>query len=273
MALRRQACRGHRLRVGHRRARGAPAHRTGRPRSSGWTCVRPAVELERVSSRSTWPTRRRSIGRSRPSAGRSTRCSTSPGCPRGSATRCWSSRINFLGTAAVHRGADRRRWPPGSSIVSVSSLAAAAYRRTPADRGPAATPDRWPTGIDWCAAHPDALADGGYRLSKEAIILYSMTQRRRSRAPGHPDQLHRAGGDRDADPRPAALGLRAGLSSTTFPSRWAGSPGPPNRPRCWCSWAVAAASYISGQVIWVDGGNVGASASPRESGSRQAQGS
>ena len=31
-----------------------------------------------------------------------------------------------------------------------------------------------PEGIEWCHRHPDALADGGYRLSKEAIILYTM---------------------------------------------------------------------------------------------------
>lgn len=29
-------------------------------------------------------------------------------------------------------------------------------------------------GIDWCHDHPNALAEGGYRLSKEAVILYTM---------------------------------------------------------------------------------------------------
>ena len=53
-------------------------------------------------------------------------------------------------------------------------------------------------GIDWCHRHPDALADGGYRLSKEAIILYTMSKTTALGAPRYSDQLHRA----RASPRP-----------------------------------------------------------------------
>ena len=55
-------------------------------------------------------------------------------------------------------------------------------------------------GIDWCHRHPDELAGGGYQLSKEAIILYTMRKRHAIGRPGYPDQLHRPGGHRNADP-------------------------------------------------------------------------
>ena len=144
--------------------------------------------------------------------------------------------------------------PPGSAIANVSSLAASSYRENAAARPACSTPSRWPTGIAWCEAHPEALADGGYRLSKEAIILYGMANVARA-GRGHPDQLHRTGRDRDADPRPAAVRLRAGL-----PGLVPHTAGPGVRRRRTGRGAGVpeqrAASYITGQVIWVDGGTV-----------------
>ena len=58
--------------------------------------------------------------------------------------------------------------PAGSAIASVSSLAASGYlenRRTTA--GLLAT-TTFAEGLDWCRRHPEALADGGYRLAKGA---------------------------------------------------------------------------------------------------------
>ena len=64
----------------------------------------------------------------------------------------------------------------GPSIVSVSSLAASACPGASAG-GRAATEYRDDgRRRGWCHAHPDALAGGGYQLSKEAIILYTMRE-------------------------------------------------------------------------------------------------
>src|SRR5690606_9601452 len=81
--------------------------------------------------------------------------------------------INFLGTRQLTEGL-LPAMPAGSAIASVSSLAASGYlenRRTTA--GLLAT-TTFAEGLDWCRRHPEALADGGYRLAKEALILYTM---------------------------------------------------------------------------------------------------
>ncbi len=88
-------------------------------------------------------------------------------------------------------------------------------------------------GIEWCHRHPEALADGGYRLSKEAIILYCMKNavplaargiRINCTGPGVTetpilDQLRAAYGDAFLD---------------DISNRWGGSANLPNRRRCWC---------------------------------------
>jgi NAD(P)-dependent dehydrogenase (short-subunit alcohol dehydrogenase family) len=112
-------------------------------------------------------------------------------------------------------------------------------------------------GIEWCHRHPDALADGGYRLSKEAIILYTMRNtaalgargiRINCTGPGVTetpilDQLRAAYGQRYLDDIPKPLGRVADPAEQAAVLVFLNS---------------QAASYISGQVLWVDGGNIGA---------------
>ena len=104
---------------------------------------------------------------------------------------------------------------------------------------------------------PEALADGGYRLSKEAIILYGMTHASLIWAPAASgstapapgvtetpilDQLRSAYGQDYLDdiPDPARPGVQ---------SRRAGrGAGVPEQPR--------APATSPGQVIWVDGGSI-----------------
>ena len=162
--------------------------------------------------------------------------------------------INFLGMRYFTESLIPAM-PPGSSVTNVSSLAAAAYRE---NAGVTSGLVRTPTmsdGIDWCTAHPEALADGGYRLSKEAIILYGMASveelggrgiRINSSGPGVTetpilDQLRSAYGQDYLDSFSTPLGRIAGPDEQAAVLVFLGSP---------------AASYISGQVIWVDGGTV-----------------
>ena len=163
--------------------------------------------------------------------------------------------INFLGM----RHATEALIPKmveGSSIVSVSSLAAAAYREHLGEVAPLLSTATMQEGICWCAEHPDALGTG-YQLSKEAIILYTMRSatplgargiRINCTGPGVTetpilDQLRTAYGQGFLDDIPKPLGRVS-------------SPGEQASVLLFLN--SAAASYISGQVLWVDGGNVGA---------------
>ncbi len=164
--------------------------------------------------------------------------------------------INFLGLRHVTESVIAKMGA-GSSIVSVSSLAASAYREHGEAVAGLLKTQSMPEGIDWCRRHPEALADGGYRLSKEAIILYTMRNtaalgargiRINCTGPGVTetpilDQLRSAYGQEYLDEIRMPLGRVAQPAEQAAVLLFLNS---------------QAASYISGQVLWVDGGNVGA---------------
>jgi NAD(P)-dependent dehydrogenase (short-subunit alcohol dehydrogenase family) len=164
--------------------------------------------------------------------------------------------INFLGLRHVTE-ALLEKMSAGSAVVSVSSLAAAGYREHQQAVAGLLGTRTIQEGIDWCHDHPDALADGGYRLSKEAIILYTMKNtaalgargiRINCTGPGVTetpilDQLRAAYGQRYLDEIPKPLGRVADPAEQAAVLVFLNS---------------QAASYISGQVLWVDGGNIGA---------------
>ncbi|MFZ1179388.1 MAG: coniferyl-alcohol dehydrogenase [Mycobacterium sp.] len=164
--------------------------------------------------------------------------------------------INFLGLRHVTE-ALIPKMAAGSSIVSVSSLAAAGYREHLRSVAPLLNTATMQEGIDWCRSRPDELAGGGYQLSKEAIILYTMRSaaplgargiRINCTGPGVTetpilDQLRTAYGQGFLDDIPKPLGRSAGPAEQASVLLFLNS---------------RAASYISGQVVWVDGGNVGA---------------
>ncbi|MEB3068135.1 coniferyl-alcohol dehydrogenase [[Mycobacterium] vasticus] len=162
--------------------------------------------------------------------------------------------INFLGTRQLTE-ALLPAMPPGSAIAGVSSLAAAAYLDNAQVTGGLLRTEDMASGLQWCRTHPEALADGGYRLSKEAIILYGMINagplaargiRINATAPGVTetpilDQLRSSYGQSFLDDIPKPLGRVASPAEQAAPLVFLGS---------------AAAGYITGQVLWVDGGNI-----------------
>ena len=82
--------------------------------------------------------------------------------------------INFLGTRQFTE-ALVPSMPPGSAIANVSSLAASEYRENAGVTAGLLDTATMAEGIEWCQRNPEPVADGGgYRLSKEAIILYGM---------------------------------------------------------------------------------------------------
>lgn len=163
--------------------------------------------------------------------------------------------INFLGLRHLTE-AVLAKMPAGSSIASVSSLAARDYREHQLLVAGLLNTRTVSDGIDWCQRHPDALADGGYRLSKEAIILYTMKStaalgangiRINCTGPGVTetpilDQLRTAYGQAFLDDIPKPLGRVSDPDEQASVLIFLNS---------------RAASYISGQVLWVDGGNLG----------------
>jgi NAD(P)-dependent dehydrogenase (short-subunit alcohol dehydrogenase family) len=163
--------------------------------------------------------------------------------------------INFLGLRHFTE-ALVPLMPAGSAIVSVSSLAAAGYREHVRDVAPLLNTAAMQEGMDWCRDNP-AILGTGYQLSKEAIILYTMRNatplgargiRINCTGPGVTetpilDQLRTAYGQGFLDDIPKPLGRVSEPAEQASVLVFLNS---------------RAASYISGQVVWVDGGNIGA---------------
>jgi NAD(P)-dependent dehydrogenase (short-subunit alcohol dehydrogenase family) len=164
--------------------------------------------------------------------------------------------INFLGTRQFTE-AMLPKLGSESSVVCVSSLAAANYREHVPQAAALLATGSMAEGIQWCHDHPDALADGGYRLSKEAIIGYTVSSavplgakgiRINCTGPGVTetpilDQLRTTYGQDYLDTIPKPLGRVSNPAEQAAVLAFLGS---------------RAAGYITGQVIWVDGGNIAA---------------
>ncbi|OBJ53584.1 coniferyl-alcohol dehydrogenase [Mycobacterium asiaticum] len=162
--------------------------------------------------------------------------------------------VNFLGLRHLTE-AVIPTMTVGSSIVSVSSLAASGYREHLRDVAPLLRTATMQEGAEWAQRHPETLGSG-YQLAKEAVILYTMRSaaalgargiRINCTGPGVTetpilDQLRTAYGPAFLDDIPKPLGRVSDPAEQAAVLLFLNS---------------AAASYISGQVVWVDGGNVG----------------
>jgi NAD(P)-dependent dehydrogenase (short-subunit alcohol dehydrogenase family) len=163
--------------------------------------------------------------------------------------------INFLGTRHLTE-ALLPLMPAGAAIANVSSLAASAYRENAGVTMGLVETTTMAEGMEWCENNPQPVKDGGgYRVAKEALILYGMANvgalgargiRINCTAPGVTDtpildQLRSAYGQQFLDSFTTPLGRTAESDEQAGVLVFLNS---------------AAARYITGQVIWVDGGSV-----------------
>lgn len=163
--------------------------------------------------------------------------------------------INFLGLRHLTE-ALIPRMPAGSSIVSVSSLAAAAYREHGKQVVPLLRTVTMRAGRQWCESNPDLLG-AGYQISKEAIILYTMRSATALGARGI--RINCTGPGVTETPILEQLRTAYGAAYLDDIAKPLGRVCDPAEQAAVLLFLNSrAASYISGQVLWVDGGNVGA---------------
>jgi NAD(P)-dependent dehydrogenase (short-subunit alcohol dehydrogenase family) len=162
--------------------------------------------------------------------------------------------VNFLGPRRLIHGL-LPKMRPGSAIVNVGSVAASGYRQdAPVVAGLLAT-TTMAQGLAWCDAHAELLHDGCYRLSKAALVLGTMTGapglaargvRVNCACPGVTetpilDVTRKAYGQAFLDDIPKPLGRVAAPAEQASILAFLGSD---------------AASYLTGAVLWADGGHV-----------------
>jgi NAD(P)-dependent dehydrogenase (short-subunit alcohol dehydrogenase family) len=159
--------------------------------------------------------------------------------------------INFVGTRELTERLVARM-APGAVIVNTASVAASHYvERRPLAEELLATPDR-AAAMAWCHARAQVVGTG-YAISKDAIAWYTLHRalelapagvRMNAVAPGITqtpiiEDSRRARGDGFLDAIPMPAGRMAQPREQAEALAFLGSP---------------AASYVSGQILWADGG-------------------
>ncbi len=163
--------------------------------------------------------------------------------------------VNFLGTRLLTESL-LPRLGPGSAIANVSSLAAAGYLGNIPKIKEFVANTSFADGKAWAEAHPDDLVGGGYGLAKQAIIVWTMMQGVElgpkgirincigptvTDTPFLADTIKTYGQDFiDKFPKPLGRVCR-----------------PEEQASVLCFLNSDAASYITGQLIWTDGGYMG----------------
>lgn len=161
-------------------------------------------------------------------------------------------KIDFLGTRHLTEMVIPRM-PPGSSIVSVSSLAASAYAANQDEVVGLLRTASFAEGVQWCEDHPEALADGGYRIAKEAIVLHAMANAVPLGAKGI--RINCTGPGVTETPILDQLKTRYGQDYLdAFPKPLGRLSNPEEQAAALVFLNSLAAGFVTGQVLWVDGG-------------------
>jgi NAD(P)-dependent dehydrogenase (short-subunit alcohol dehydrogenase family) len=163
--------------------------------------------------------------------------------------------VNFIGTRALTE-ALLPLMPPGSAVGTIASTAGYAWRSNLAALRALVATAGYQEALDWCARHDD-LVGKGYNVSKEALILWTMTMGPRTIqrgvrinciCPGPTDTPMLEGIVADIGPAKVdafawPIGRRATPEEQAAPLLFLNSP---------------AAGYVNGHALNVDGGLLGA---------------
>jgi NAD(P)-dependent dehydrogenase (short-subunit alcohol dehydrogenase family) len=164
-------------------------------------------------------------------------------------------RVNFLGLREFLEGVEARV-PSGGAMVSIGSAAGRDYRENSREVFGLVHTASFNDGEKWMQEHASYIQDrGGYRVSKEAIVLYTMLKcwslgqrgvRINALAPGVTDtpmlrDSARVHGWGRLDAALGPLGRKATADEQARTLMFLNS-----------GWA----SYVNGQTIWSDGGAI-----------------
>ena len=141
----------------------------------------------------------------------------------------------------------------GGGIVSVASIAARGWPNVRKGLDELVSTRGFAAGRRWCEAHPDRLTQGGYRLSKQAVIYWTMHVTTALAAKGVRINCVSPG----VTDTPMLVAAAADLGADRVAGHWT----PLNRMAAPSEQADALiylnserASYVTGVNLWVDGG-------------------
>lgn len=159
--------------------------------------------------------------------------------------------INFVGTRELTE-ALIPRMRPGASIANTASLAASRYlERREFVQGLLGAPDRT-AAADWVHAHA-AEVGTGYTISKDALVWYTL-QRSVALAAGGIRMNAIAPGITDTPILDATRAARGDAFLDAIPVPLGRISRPEEQAAVLVFLNSAEASYLTGQVLWIDGG-------------------
>jgi NAD(P)-dependent dehydrogenase (short-subunit alcohol dehydrogenase family) len=161
-------------------------------------------------------------------------------------------KVNFIGLRALTELLVPAM-PSGSAVASISSLGGLGWEAPLDLLQELVATDTFDEAVSWCLSHEQLLAGGGYGLSKRALIVYTLQRsfpwaargvRANVIGPGLTDtpmlvESAKAVGQEYLDNFPRPLGR----NST-----------PEEQARVLIYLNSDAASYVTGQILWTDGG-------------------
>lgn len=162
--------------------------------------------------------------------------------------------VNFIGLRHLTESL-RPAMPSGSAIASVASTGGMAYQDNMAAIREFLHIDDFDQALEWCERHPEQFERGGYTFSKQSLIVWTMLRANDLASSGI--RINCTGPGMTATPMledSAKLLGREYLERFPRPFGRDATPQEQARPLIFLN--SGAASHISGQLLWVDGGLV-----------------
>jgi len=158
-------------------------------------------------------------------------------------------KVDFLGMRHLTDSLVERM-QPGSAIAGIASMAGVGYEeKLPTLLDFLDTPT-FAAGAEWCTAHPEQFEQGGYAFSKQAMIVYTALRAVPLAARGIRINCIAPG----VTETPMLVESRKVADVDGFPKPLGRTARPDEQAAVLVFLNSAAASYLTGQNIWVDGG-------------------